>query len=200
MFKLNKTTHLMILFTFAIVFVVFYLYYTINDVKRLSSDVRKLSTDVSKLNQDLTNIIGSLGSLKNDVPAGVKVNPLVVPISVPVVEPQVEAVVGTKGTELVLESDSEDEDDGSSVNTDELKKIITENDIEDEQEQEPETTELEQHSDPEPEVESDPVQELLKEGINFKNLKYEELKDLCKKNSLSTKGTKDQLISRLESI
>lgn len=54
--KINTTTHLTILFTFAIIFVVIYLYYTIIDVRKISLDVKKLSQDIAKLNNELTEI------------------------------------------------------------------------------------------------------------------------------------------------
>lgn len=54
--KINTTTHLTILFTFAIIFVVIYLYYTIIDVHKNSLDIKKLSQDITKLNNELTEM------------------------------------------------------------------------------------------------------------------------------------------------
>jgi len=54
--KINTSTHLTILFTFAIIFVVIYLYYTIIDVRKISLDIKKLSQDITKLNNELTEM------------------------------------------------------------------------------------------------------------------------------------------------
>lgn len=54
--KINTSTHLTILFTFAIIFVVIYLYYTIVDVRKITLDVKKISQDLAKLNNELTEM------------------------------------------------------------------------------------------------------------------------------------------------
>jgi cell division protein FtsB len=61
--KLNASTHITIIFTFALIFVVIYLYYTIIDVRKINTDISKvtkelqsLTTSVSKLNSDIAEI------------------------------------------------------------------------------------------------------------------------------------------------
>lgn len=49
MFKLSKGTHFTIIGTFAVVFIVIYLYYTITDVRRLQLEVSMLSKKVASL-------------------------------------------------------------------------------------------------------------------------------------------------------
>lgn len=49
MFKAGKSTHLTILATFAIVFIVIYLYYTITDLRKVQIDVAKLTKEVQAL-------------------------------------------------------------------------------------------------------------------------------------------------------
>jgi hypothetical protein len=51
MFKAGKSTHLTILATFALVFIVVYLYYTITDLRKLQIEVSKLSKTVQTLAQ-----------------------------------------------------------------------------------------------------------------------------------------------------
>ena len=51
MFKFNKGTHLTILATFAIVFIVIYLYFTITDLRKLQGEVTRLRTKVSALEE-----------------------------------------------------------------------------------------------------------------------------------------------------
>lgn len=223
MIKFNKSTHLMILFTFAIIFVVLYLYYTINDVKRMSNELKKITSDVQKINLDIQGLNGALNNLN------LATNNLIIQkqpqqISSVVVKPVNSQSSGAKNdsscqkqspSALIndLEDDDED-DDATSVNTEELKNIINEND-----DVEEETSEVEKkkesvipiddvsdddESDDNDDLELEATSALLKsvatpiETIDFHKLKYEELKDLCKKNGISTKGTKDQLISKLQ--
>jgi outer membrane murein-binding lipoprotein Lpp len=202
MIKLNKTTHLMILFTFAVVFVVVYLYYTINDVKRLNTEVKKLSTDVAKLSQDLTNIVSTMSNFNKDVmdmKAG-NVNNLLVKQqpqqTAPASAPQ--PVPAPAKQSIVDDIDSEDDDD-SSVTTEELKKIIVENDDDTTSEKDDVTAEDEApQSVLAPEPESQQQQSASTVNVDdLKKMKYDDLKELCKSKGVSTKGNKDQIITRL---
>jgi len=216
MIKFNKSTHLMILFTFAIIFVVLYLYYTINDVKRMSNELKKITSDVQKINLDIQGLNVALNNLNlatNNLI--IQKQPQTQQISSVFVKPVNSQSSGAKNdsscqkqspSALIndLEDDDED-DDATSVNTEELKNIINEND-----DVEEETSEVEKkkesvipNDDVSDDDESDDNDDLELEAtpaetIDFHKLKYEELKDLCKKNGISTKGTKDQLISKLQ--
>lgn len=209
MIKFNKSTHLMILFTFAIIFVVLYLYYTINDVKRMSNELKKITSDVQKINLDIQGLNGALNNLN------LATNNLIVQkqshqnttASVQVVAKPVNnsqsCQIKQSSTALIndLEDDDED-DDATSVNTEELKNIINENDGEEEEEKSSESEKKESIiptdgvSDADESDDNDDLK--LEETVDFHKLKYEELKDLCKKKGISTKGTKDQLISKLQ--
>lgn len=205
MIKLNKTTHLMILFTFAVVFVVVYLYYTINDVKKLNAEVKKLSADVVKMNQDMQNIISTVSAFNKDVwdlKAGVpsNVNNLLVktqtapaPSTVATSAAAAPTMVdnqSTKKQSVIDEIDLDsDDDDNTSVNTEELKKIINENDHSDD-----EDTEQAVEAIVDKKVD---VVEQADTTDDLKKKKYDDLKELCKTKGLSTKGSKDQLIARL---
>lgn len=202
MIKLNKTTHLMILFTFAVVFVVVYLYYTINDVKRLNTEVKKLSTDVTKLTQDLQSVVGTMSNFNKDVmdmKAG-NVNNLLVKQQAAATAPQHTPVAQKQS--VVDDIDSEDDDD-SSVTTEELKKIIVENDDDTtenndgdgEVEDVPQSTQTPVSSHDT--VDSTPQTSTPLNVDDLKKMKYDDLKDLCKTKGVSMKGTKDQIITRL---
>ena len=141
--KLNKNTHFFIITTFAIVFVVVYLYYTIVDVRRLSNDVSRLSRDLVALSE-------TVNKKQNQE---VQMHPLLVPVPV---------------TPEAAQEDEEPID---------ITKILS--DITQEETEEAAPEETAQPTD------------------DFKSMKYEDLKDLCKKNNLSTKGTKAELITRL---
>ena len=194
MAKLNKTTHLMILFTFAIVFVVIYLYYTIGDVRKMSGEVKRLTADVSRLNQDVQNI---LSSIKIGVPTSsnaalVQQKPAAQPVPTPVVvQTQVTKTVSNAPQCAATESsededDVESENDASSVNTEELKKII--NDVDDEVQE----NEMEEQ----PTIAEDTSNNVHSED-ELRKMKYDDIKEVCKSRGISTKGNKDQLINKL---
>lgn len=201
MIKFNKSTHLMILFSFTIIFVALYLYYTINDVKRMSNELKKINTDIQKLNMDIQGLNGSLNNLN------LATNNLIIQKESPAV---VKPINQKQSPSVEVNNlDDEDDDDATSVNTEDLKNIINENDDveeEDVSKSEPEKKKdvLPVNDDDESD-DNDDNDDLEEEDINtpvelidFQKLKYEELKDLCKKKGISTKGTKDQLISKLQ--
>ena len=64
MFKINKSVHVMILLTFAIIFIVIYMYYTINDVKKLGLEMKKNSQDIQNIVSTLNNLNKSIHELK----------------------------------------------------------------------------------------------------------------------------------------
>lgn len=173
MIKINKTTHIMILSVFAIVFIVVYLYYTVNDVKKLSIEVKKNSADITKLTQDIQNAMNVLTNLNNDV-----------------LEVKGKSI-GTSNASVALVVDKDEEEansEESSVDSQMFKKIITGDDDDDD--------------DGEDVVEDEPLEEEAEEvptPVDYKSMKYDELKDEAKRRGLSAKGSKDQLIARLES-
>lgn len=145
--KLNRNTHFFIITTFAIVFVVVYLYYTI-------TDVRRLSTDVARLSRDLTLLTDTVKSQKQEVVT--ETHPLLIQVPASPEAQEEEPIDITK----ILSDISHEEES------------VTEASKQDESKKEEEVT-------------------------DFSNMKYEDLKDLCKKNNLSTKGTKAELTQRL---
>lgn len=194
MIKLNKTTHLMILFTFAVIFVVVYLYYTINDVKRINNEMKRLTTDVSKLNQDVINVIATINGFNKDEMCMTKQN-----MNTPLVPKSTDNQLTTPIAQASLIQSSivddiafEDEDDDTSVNTEELKHIIADNDIEDHEE----VCELEA---PETEKDLEPTS-TLSNIEELRKLKYDDVKELCKQKGISIKGTKEQLITKLSVV
>ena len=103
MIKINKTTHIMILSTFALIFVVVYLYYTINDVKKLSVEVKKNAADITKLTLEVQNAMSVITNLNKDV-----------------LEVKGQSVCNKRFEDLKDDAQSEQ----SSVDSEMLKKII----------------------------------------------------------------------------
>lgn len=185
MMKLNQTTHILILFTFVIIFVGFYLYHTIADVKRLNVEVKKLTTDLQNIANGLSNISKELSEVRqcDNQTCSIQQVPLEVTQTTIKSEQEPKVVINK-----ILEN--EDDDDSSSVNTEELKKIIND-DVEEEDEEEQEEDEIFEEI-----IKSEP--QFTHEELDKKKLP--EIKDLCRLKGLETKGTKEQLISKLLSI
>jgi hypothetical protein len=185
----------MIIVFFAITFVVVYLYYTIKDVKKITSEVQKLSKDVLTLSQSISSITSTLLTQTPVCYAPTQQNPTASNIQ-----------VTQKPRQL-----NEVQDDASSEAVDDLHKIIETIDDESPHEEnmdvlqidkEPciesiegiediesiETTEKEQSSTP------------LTTGLDAKTLKglsYEALKKYCKENGIDAKGNKETLIGKI---
>jgi hypothetical protein len=122
MMKLNKTVHIMILLTFAIVFVVIYLYYTINDLKKLSVETKKNAQDI----QSVVTTLNALNKAINDL--RIKESTVVVkPVSVPIVFDQ--------------EEQDEEEEEEDEMTHDDIKNILLEEIEEEEEEEEEEVNE-----------------------------------------------------------
>lgn len=186
MLKINKTTHIMILSVFAIVFIVVYLYYTINDVKKLSAEVKKNSADITKLTQDIQNAMTVITNLNSDI-LEVKGN-------------SIGSFVRQKSQFKSKLEINDDESEQSSVDSQLLKNILVEHDDDGTVE---EVIESDEGVDIKEIVEDNIIETDIKEEkvvVDYKSMKYEELKELTKRKGISSKGTKDQLIARLVSI
>lgn len=212
MFKIDKTTHLAILITFALVFIIIYLYYTINDVRKLQVEVKKLQEDVGGIQKLLT----SVGNLKNEQVCAVAPSQKVQKAQQPIPQP-VNIDIKEIPVTVAQAKDSEVFDDASSVNTDEIRDIL---DVEEKEHQVhpvgptqvPQgmqdaqdvldmqgTKDIEntqdmqdmQETTHEQDLEEWPTPEVVA------TMKYDELRDFCKKHGLSTKGTRDVLIARI---
>jgi hypothetical protein len=143
--KLNASTHLTIIFTFALIFVVIYLYYTIIDVRKVSSDLNKitkelqsLSTSVSKLNNDIAEV----QKTNQDVNRIFNMNDILTQ-EINNLMPMVNKLTDNKVTESDIISYTSvectddictiqnEEDDKESVDTIDLKKILNDDDDDD---------------------------------------------------------------------
>lgn len=166
--KINTTTHLTILFTFAIIFVVIYLYYTIIDVRKISLDIKKLSQDITKLNNELTEIkktsvdvnkmfnmndvlTQELNSLLNI--QDIKIEGSCVGIDTGN-KCTIGEVPGDSGASGTVQSPIELDDDDESVDTIDIKKMLND---EPEPEPEPEVAE--------PVVQEPPKKKILKKKV-----------------------------------
>ena len=173
MLKINKSVHFTILTVFAIVFVCVYLYYTINDVK-------KIAVEVKKHGQDIANIVTSLGAITKEL-TEIKKQKVTCTIPQPSV-PEVQA------TEVQTSAPVEDNE---SVQTDDVKNLLS--DI-------PDDDDDKVAVDNDISVELGEVAPKDIKTLTLEDLKaetYEDLKKYCKDNGLSTKGTKDAIIQRI---
>ena len=187
---------MMIMFTFAIVFVVVYLYFTITDVRKMQRDMVRLSEEVLNLQKMLTKqqqiaqVVQQVP--KVEVSEKTHVNEIV---------PEDEDSVVTEDIRAALEC-SDDGDDAIDAGEEQV-----ESQVESQVEAEAEEAEIKSvHSGiDEPhfefninsvsENEFNPSPKLSVDEI--KALKYDELRDQCRAHGLSSKGTKDNMIQRL---
>jgi hypothetical protein len=187
MFKIDKHTHLIILFTFALVFVVIYLYFTITDVRKMQRDITKLAADVAALQpqqQQQPKVAG--GSPTLPVPTVVQVQHAKVP------QPEIIQVPAQVVEEEIITVEDEDDDyeeDVESVVTEDIKAVLTpcEEGEEEEAAEEPVVPEI---------VETHQSEEVVTEQL-LQTLKFEEIKDMCRKRGIKIQGTKEALMKRL---
>ena len=242
MLKLDKSIHFNILTIFAIVFVCVYLYYTISDLKKIAVEVKKHSQDITNiitnlatLNKDIADIkknnggtcqVGA-GGAESAASAAKKAAAVVPKVTVTAVKTSADAaaasvVAATTTTtdnavyddqDLLNEIEAADAADADSVNTIEVKKMLSclpGDDDDDDLDESPVADVLAT-------VEDVPSHELADalEGspyladestLSLKDLSVDELKKqtldtlktYCKENNLSTRGTKDVLIQLIK--
>lgn len=187
MFKLDKNTHMMVLFTFSLIFIVVYLYYTITDVRKMQKEVRRISDELLKLQTKTP-----------EPPVQSKPIPSPVPTQAPAPAPPPVPIVECKQ----VEPDAEDDE---SVLTEEIRETL---ECTDDEEADIDLQAIINSSDNvvgtvvepvavETLVEPVVVSEVVIDEAEILQMKYDDLKDLCKKRNLSQKGAKDVLIKRL---
>lgn len=198
MFKLNKATHMMILMTFTIVFVVVYMYYMISDVKKMYVEVKKHGQEIVALQklsgevQEIKNVVSSFGSLGSSAamvaeamfmpsylpPTHIE-NPMSGSSCPPITVKQTSPAPPPPPPQAPLPSSQPDDvnvasvedDDVDSVATEDIKKLVED-------------------------CGDDEEKPALPSEEEVKKMKFEDIRDLCKKHTISTKGTKDVLIAR----
>lgn len=195
--KLNKLTHFMIIVFFAVTFIVVYLYYTIKDVKKISTEVQKLSKDVLALSQSISSITSTLLTQTPVCYAPSSANATVSSV----VEQGAGSPITTTNVQVTIQEEGI-HDEASEVG-DELHKIIET--IDDETQDTPkDNVDILQLAEP-----TEPV-ELIKSEVattqestsrldakTLKNMSYEAIKKYCKENGIDAKGTKEVLISKI---
>jgi hypothetical protein len=184
MFKIDKTTHLAILFTFALAFVVIYLYYTISDVRKVQLELKKVQDEVVGLQKLVTTL--------NTVKQECVVAPVAIP---PQVQVDIKAIPEPEPVVIV--------EDDESVTSEEVHNILDATSDNDAEEDTPvpapvPTAAPAQFVASTSVVEPIPIAADQSAGtIDFSSMKYDELRDLCKKHGLSTKGTREILLARV---
>jgi hypothetical protein len=182
----------MIIVFLAVTFIVVYLYYTIKDVKKISTEVKKLSNEVLALSQSISSITTTL---INQAP--VCYAPIAAGVSVPQTVPVASNIQVTVQDGTINDDESDDVDD--------LHQIIET--IDDENTQAPNGTtdnvDISQLNAEDAHVQTPSTeQELTKtttklDAKDLKNLSYETLKKYCKDNGIDSKGNKETLISKI---
>jgi len=184
---MNNSVHFSILTIFAIVFVCVYLYYTICDIKKIAVEVKKQGQDIINIVTSLSTITKELSELKKRS-GGSCAKPIIN------VTPQPQVTIST--AEVL-----EDVDDSDSIDTADVKNLLS--DIPDEDD----VANVDENDDDDV-LDADAVavietstvaaktfKELSPEEL--KNESYDDLKEYCRSNGLSAKGTKDVLIKRI---
>lgn len=208
MIKIDKNTHLMILFTFALVFVSVYLYYVIVDVRKIQVDIKKLTEEaesrkvtVAKDMEALSNVVRQMSSISpsqqyvaptpSTVIEPVCTMPEVKEIHPSQVKKEREADAGKPQIQQNIEDDN-------SVSTEDIRQTLDcESDGVDEIDEILQNTN-ESHEVVEEQVELVEGKHVYDKQDELHSMKYEELRDLCKSYGLSTKGTKEAIIKRLQ--
>lgn len=233
MFKIDKNTHLMILFTFALIFLVVYLYYTIVDVRKIQREVKSLADEVATIKGRVSNCQKPSGT---SCPSGATAKPSVHPqtqshtqpgissqaqgqgkaptvvaevvtVSIPSPVPDVQVVekpAPKTGGSFVIE----DDDDDDSVQTEEIRDAL---DCTDDEEI---PVKQQEHVEPPAPLEattSSSLESILDSAVetgagetdipgDLSKLKYEDLRELCKKVNINSKGSKEVLLKRLSEL
>jgi CCR4-NOT transcriptional regulation complex NOT5 subunit len=187
--KLNKLTHFMIIVFFAVTFIVVYLYYTIKDVKKISTEVQKLSKDVLTLSQSISSITSTLLTQAPMCYAPPSTNGVV------------ETVTGSPTIQVTVQAEGVD-DEASSETADDLHKIIET--IDDEAQDTKDNVDILQLAEPtDGESPSATTAEAHQESDSrldaktLKNMPYEAIKKYCKEHGIDAKGTKEVLIGKI---
>jgi hypothetical protein len=146
------------LVTFALIFVVIYLYYTITDVRKLSLELKKVSVDVQTLSNSFTKLNGELLEVQKaslDFNKVFNMNDMLTNELTGLLNNQCQGDQCEIKTVQVEQTDIED--DNESVDTTDIKKILNDDDEE-----------------PEPAPEQEPV--LVQEPVQELELELEPVK------------------------
>ena len=178
MFKLNKYLHMLILMTFTIVFIVVYLYYIVRDMKRMYQDFKKQAADV----QTLQATVSDIKSAVEMVMYGTGSTPVAAAVAVTTVCAAANEAVSIPSA-TIANIDTE------SVESEDIRKLVEDGDDEVAQDKE-EANE----GAPAP---SQPDEQLPLTKDEVMSMKLDQLKEVCKKNNISIKGSRETLIQRI---
>jgi hypothetical protein len=176
MFKLNKYLHMLILMTFTIVFIVVYLYYIVRDMKRMYQDFKKQAADVHTLQATVSEIKSAMEMVMYGAA------PAAAAAAIAVTATEAAQVTPSPTTNHISNDDTE------SVESEDIRKLVEDGDDaeEDVPAQAPTAIEEEVAADEHP---------LTKDAVM--SMKLDQLKEVCKKNNLSAKGSRETLITRI---
>ena len=170
MFKLNKYLHMLILMTFTIVFIVVYLYYIVRDMKRMYQDFKKQAADVQTLQAAVNEIKGAVEMVLCGGAA-----------------PVVAVTTASMPPAAIANMDTE------SVESEDIRKLIEDGDDDEvADEQQPAAASQPDEQQAPPPEEQPP---LTKDEVM--SMKLDQLKEVCKMNNISIKGSRETLINRI---
>ena len=225
MLKLDKNTHLMIIVTFSLIFIVVYLYYTITDVRNMQKTIKKLTDDLvivsqkvhtledkcvqSFSKQQACNPAPKQDTLKDNGKKGnvVSVTQVVVNETLPIdttyvsCEDEDDQSVLTSEVREVLEC-TDDEEDGVvgdvpvDSSVDENVDAINILDIINNKDNNT-ANDQETIQVINEELHVELVEKAAVSIEDVQKMKYDELRELSRKLNVNQKGTKDILVKRL---
>jgi hypothetical protein len=173
MFKLNKYLHMLILMTFTIVFIVVYLYYIVRDMKRMYQDFKKQAADVQTLQATVSEIKTAVEMVMYGAGPAVTTAAIAV-TATETVSPPMTNHIGNVDTE--------------SVESEDIRKLVEDGD--DAEEDAPPLV-------PEAKEEDVTAHEHPLTKDEVMSMKLDQLKEVCKKNNISAKGSRETLITRI---
>jgi hypothetical protein len=172
MFKLNKYLHMLILMTFTIVFIVVYLYYIVRDMKRMYQDFKKQAADVHTLQATVSEIKSAVEMVMYGAAPAAAVAAI--------------AVTATEASQAV-QAPQAPPVDTESVESEDIRKLVEDGDDAEEDAPQPSLIEEEEVAADEHVLTKDEVM----------SMKLDQLKEVCKKNNISAKGSRETLITRI---
>lgn len=195
----NKSTHIQLLITGFIVLIGLYLYLTIKDIKRLNIDLSKTNNDVISLSTIISRLKNEIDQLKN----GNSLHNNMIQSLLDKDADSLESVTEEDDEDDEQDNDEDEEDENIADDIKELVDSIPEDIIEDVEPEVPISQVQEEKIDSVPESDSLQSTEPLGNKMpdykikELHQMKIDQLKNIAKEYKVSTKGTKDAIISRL---
>ena len=127
--KISSSTHMTIIFTFAIVFVALYLYYTITDVRKMSVELKKTTQDLATMTTTVAGLTKDINEIKvNNVDVGKMFN-----MNEMLTQELNGYLTSTTIIPSIIAEEKKKDDDTDSIDTSDIKKMLNEEEDEEEE-------------------------------------------------------------------